>query len=81
MVSINFIIYDEINAMKFGFMSEAYDFYYMYGKCKDFVIRKNKVRQIGPGDSEMIVMRQYVCNKHGLRDKKHLSWVDGKKDH
>ncbi|CAK8578200.1 unnamed protein product [Lathyrus sativus] len=80
LVSIDSITSDEIRAMEFGTMSEAYDFYYWYGKCTGFAIRKSDVRRRGPEVGE-IVMRQYVCIKHGLRDKKHLARIDKKRDH
>ncbi|CAI8618337.1 unnamed protein product [Vicia faba] len=81
MVNINPITPDEIHAMEFGTVSEAYEFYYRYEKCKGFSIKKSNVRQRGPEGSEIVVMRQFLCNKHGLRDKKHLTRVDRKRDH
>ncbi|KAI5421453.1 hypothetical protein KIW84_045040 [Lathyrus oleraceus] len=67
--------------MEFRTVSEYYNFYYSYGKYKGFAIRKGDVRRRGPEGSEIVVMRQYVYNNHGLRDNKHLVRVDRKRDH
>ncbi|XP_050891642.1 uncharacterized protein LOC127097173 isoform X2 [Lathyrus oleraceus] len=80
LVSINSITSDEISAMEFGNVSEAYEFYYRYEKCKGFSIRKSNVRQRGSEGSEIIVMRKFVYNKHELGEKKHFSRVDRKRD-
>ncbi|CAI8603687.1 unnamed protein product [Vicia faba] len=54
--SVTLITFAEIRALEFGTVSEAYEFYHNYGKCKGFSIRKNDVRQRGPG-SEIVVIR------------------------
>ncbi|KAI5430721.1 hypothetical protein KIW84_035068 [Lathyrus oleraceus] len=54
LMSINYIISNEIHAMEFGNVNEANVFYYRYGKCKDFAIRKSDVRTKGPKDRAQI---------------------------
>ncbi|CAK8569356.1 unnamed protein product [Lathyrus sativus] len=80
-VNINFINADEIRATEFGIVDEAFEFYYRYGKCKDFSIRNSDVRTRRPDGSKITVMRLFVYNKHGLREKKHLCRVDRKRYH
>ncbi|CAJ2640339.1 unnamed protein product [Trifolium pratense] len=72
---------EEIRALEFVNVAEAYEFYYQYGKCKGFAIRKRDVRRRGPKGSEIIVMNEFVCNKHGSRNKMHLIRVDRKREH
>jgi hypothetical protein len=64
LVNVNFIASDEILKLEFGIVDEAYKFNYCYGKCKGFAIRKGDVRSNSSG---IIIMRQFVCNKHRLR--------------
>ncbi|CAI8611219.1 unnamed protein product [Vicia faba] len=64
--------------MEFDTVNEAYA---LNGKCKGFSIRKSDVRTRGPEGKKVVVMRQYVCNKHGLREKKHLCRIERKRDH
>jgi hypothetical protein len=78
LVNVNSIASDEILKLEFGTVDEAYEFYYRYGRCKGFAIRKGDVRSNSSG---IITMREFVCNKQGLRDKKHLSRNDRKRDH
>ena len=78
LVNVSSIPSDEILKLEFGIVDETYDFYYRYGKCKGFAIRKGDVRRNSSG---IIIMRQFVCNKHVLRHKKHLSRNDRKRDH
>lgn len=66
---------DEIKALDFGSEEEAYAFYQKYAKCHGFVIRKDDMPKDG---NEKLLMRQFVCNRHGLRNKKHLMRVDRK---
>ncbi|MCI39319.1 protein FAR1-RELATED SEQUENCE 5, partial [Trifolium medium] len=40
-VRINSMTSDEIRAMEFDSIDEAYEFYYQYGKCKGFSVRKS----------------------------------------
>lgn len=47
-MSINSITSDEICVMEFGIVDESYEFYYLYGKCKIFSIRKMMLGQEGP---------------------------------
>ncbi|CAI8600473.1 unnamed protein product [Vicia faba] len=81
LTNINSITADEIRAMEFDTVDDAYEFYYQYGKCKGFAFRKSDVRTRGSEGSKITVMRKLVCNKHGLREKKHLSMVDRKRYH
>ncbi|XP_024626574.1 protein FAR1-RELATED SEQUENCE 11 [Medicago truncatula] len=78
MVRINSLTADGIRAMEFAGVVEADDFYFKYGKCKGFYVRKSDIRC---NVNDEIVMRQYVCNKQGLREKKHLSRSDRQRDH
>ncbi|KEH19730.1 FAR1 DNA-binding domain protein [Medicago truncatula] len=64
LVNVNFIASDENLKLEFGIVDEAYNFNYPYGKCKGFAIRKANARSNSSG---IIIMRQFVCNKHGLR--------------
>ncbi|KAJ1424170.1 Zinc finger, CCHC-type superfamily [Sesbania bispinosa] len=43
-----------------------------------FVIRKDEIKKDVRGN---IVMRQFVCNREGLRNKRHLMRLDRKRDH
>nr|KYP70173.1 Protein FAR1-RELATED SEQUENCE 7 [Cajanus cajan] len=69
---------DDIFGLEFASKNAAYKFYFTYAKCHGFGIRKDEV---GYDDKHNIVMRQYLCNKAGLRDKKHLMRDDRKKEH
>ncbi|CAI8586490.1 unnamed protein product [Vicia faba] len=80
-VSVNSMTSDEICAMEFGYVNDVYDFYYKYGKCKGFSIRKSDIRRKGHEGSKITVMRQFVCNKHGSRENKYLCSLDRKRDH
>lgn len=60
LVNINSITVDEIRAMEFGIVYGAYEFYYRYGKCKGFSIRKSDVRTRGLEGSKITVMRRFV---------------------
>ncbi|CAI8618971.1 unnamed protein product [Vicia faba] len=69
LVIINSITSDEIRAMKFGNVSEAYEFYYRYGKCKGFAIRKIHVRRRGlEGNRTCHIMGYMVAQKGGYND-------------
>ncbi|WJX75040.1 hypothetical protein P8452_58615 [Trifolium repens] len=81
MVRINSITADEIAALEFSNVEEAYEFYYRYGKCKGFSVRKHDRRYGGPKSNRKLYMKKFVCSKQGLRDKKHLCRVDRKRDH
>ncbi|CAI8612834.1 unnamed protein product [Vicia faba] len=67
LVNIYSITTDEMRAMEFGIVDEAYEFYYRYGKCKGFSIRKSDVRTIGPEGSKITVMMQFVCKKTWIK--------------
>jgi len=64
--------------LEFGIVDEAYSFYYRYGKCKGFFIRKGDVRS---NISKKNYNEAVCANMHGLRGKKHLSRNDRKRDH
>jgi len=78
MVRINSVTAETIRDMEFASVDEPYDFYLKYSKCKGFAVRKSDIRRNVNGE---IVMRQYVCNKQGFREKKHLSRSYRKRDH
>ncbi|PNX62326.1 hypothetical protein L195_g061092, partial [Trifolium pratense] len=67
--------------MEFATVSEAYEFYYRYGKCKGFAIRKASSRIKELDGNKVTQMKQFVCNRHGLREKKHLTRLDRKVEH
>ncbi|KAJ1378725.1 Zinc finger, CCHC-type superfamily [Sesbania bispinosa] len=68
----------DILALDFSTENDAFNFYFSYARCHGFAIRKDdRIR-----DSEgMVIMRQYLCSRAGLRDKKHLIRLDRKKEH
>ncbi|XP_058782949.1 protein FAR1-RELATED SEQUENCE 5-like [Vicia villosa] len=80
-VKIDALTRDEIRAMEFGTVDEANVFYFKYAKCKGFAIRKSDVRTRSTEGGQTIIMRQFVCNKRGLRDTKHLRRLDRKREH
>ncbi|CAJ2672094.1 unnamed protein product [Trifolium pratense] len=80
-VNFDSITSDEIRAMEFATVSEAYEFYYRYGKCKGFAIRKASSRIKELDGNKVTQMKQFVCNRHGLREKKHLTRLDRKVEH
>ncbi|KAJ1413336.1 FAR1 DNA-binding domain [Sesbania bispinosa] len=69
---------DDILVLQFGSQKEAYVFYNEYAKTHGFVVRKDEVKKDVRGN---IVMRQFVCNREGLRNKKHLMRLDRKREH
>ncbi|KAJ1390003.1 Zinc finger, CCHC-type [Sesbania bispinosa] len=69
---------DEIMCLEFGSEEEAYNFYQLYAKYHGFVVRKDDTTKDIRGN---IIMRQFVCNKEGLRKKKHFMRVDRKREH
>ncbi|XP_045825377.1 protein FAR1-RELATED SEQUENCE 5-like [Trifolium pratense] len=81
-VRINSMTADEIRGMDFGSVDEAYEFYYQYGKCKGFSVRKSDdKKKIGPDGSKIITNKLFVCSRQGLRDKRHISRLDRKREH
>ncbi|CAJ2641207.1 unnamed protein product [Trifolium pratense] len=80
-VRFDTITAEEIRCMEFATVSEAYDFYYRYGKYNGFAVRKSDSRVTGSGDNKVIKMKQFVCNKHGVREKRHLVRTDRKLEH
>jgi len=54
MVRINSLTTEGIRAMEFVSVEEAYDFYFKYGKCKGFAVRKSDIRR---NVNDEIVMR------------------------
>nr|KYP55022.1 Protein FAR1-RELATED SEQUENCE 5 [Cajanus cajan] len=64
---------DDIYGLEFASENTAYKFYFTYAKCHGFGIRKD---EIGYDDKHNIVIRQYLCNKVGLRMRD-----DMKKEH
>ncbi|XP_020219700.1 protein FAR1-RELATED SEQUENCE 11-like [Cajanus cajan] len=57
---------------------DVYKFYFGYEKYHGFCVRKDEV---GYDKNHNIVMRQFLCNKASLRDKKHFIRDDRKKQH
>ncbi|GAU51315.1 hypothetical protein TSUD_412750 [Trifolium subterraneum] len=72
---------EEISAMEFVSEAQAYDFYYQYARRKGFAIRRSSTKHKGPTGNRIIVMREFVCNREGLRNKKHLTRVDRRREH
>ncbi|KAJ1438268.1 Zinc finger, PMZ-type [Sesbania bispinosa] len=68
----------DIKGLEFGSEEDAYNLYFSYAKCHGFAMRKDDVIRDVKGN---VIMRQYLCSKAGLRDKKHFLRVDRKKDH
>ncbi|CAI8605240.1 unnamed protein product [Vicia faba] len=52
-VNINVLTADEIRAMEFSTVDEANEFYFKYGKCKGFSIRKSDVRTKGTNSGDL----------------------------
>ncbi|KAJ1393906.1 Zinc finger, PMZ-type [Sesbania bispinosa] len=69
---------DDIRALEFASEEHAFNFYFSYAKCQGFAMRKDDVIR---DKKEMVIMRQYLCSRAGLRDKKHLIRLDWKKEH
>ncbi|KAJ1428337.1 MULE transposase domain [Sesbania bispinosa] len=69
---------DDIRALEFASENHAFNFYFSYAKCKGFSMRKDDVIRDKKG---MVIMRQYLCSRAGMRDKKHLIRLDRKKEH
>jgi hypothetical protein len=66
-VMLDSITADQIGSMEFATVSEAYNFYYRYGRSKSFAVRKTDSRiRKGPEGNKIVVVKQFVCNKHGL---------------
>lgn len=59
----------DILEMKFQREGDVYNFNYAYGRCHGFGHRKGEV---GYDKNDEVVMQQCLCDKVGLRDKKHL---------
>ena len=55
MVRINSVTAETIRDMEFASVGEAYYFYFKYGKCKGFAVRRSDIRRNVNGE---IVMRQ-----------------------
>ncbi|CAJ2668404.1 unnamed protein product [Trifolium pratense] len=81
-VHINSMTANKIRAMDFGSIEEAYEFYYQYSKCKGFSVRKSDdKKKIGPDGSKILTNKLFVCTRQGLRDKRHISRSDRKREH
>ncbi|KAJ1376269.1 FAR1 DNA-binding domain [Sesbania bispinosa] len=68
----------DIKGLEFGSEEDAYNFYFSYARCHGLAMRKDDVIRDVQGN---VIMRQYLCRKVGLRDKKHFLRVDRKKEH
>ncbi|KAJ1415150.1 Zinc finger, PMZ-type [Sesbania bispinosa] len=69
---------DDIRALEIASEEHAFNFYFSYAKCKGFAMRKDDVLRDKKG---MVIMRQYLCSRAGMRDKKYLIRLDRKKEH
>ncbi|KAJ1384772.1 Zinc finger, PMZ-type [Sesbania bispinosa] len=69
---------DDVMGLEFVTQHAAYKFYEDYAKAHGFVVRKDDIRKDFRGNT---VMRQFVCNRQGLRNKKHFMRVDRKREH
>lgn len=69
---------DDIRHLDFGSEEEAYQFYQAYAKYQGFIVRKDDIGRDYHGN---VNMRQFVCNRQGLRSKKHYNRTDRKRDH
>ncbi|KAJ1396913.1 FAR1 DNA-binding domain [Sesbania bispinosa] len=69
---------DDILGLEFGSQKEAYEFYNQYAKAHGLMKRKDEIKRDVRGN---IVMRQFVCNREGLRNKRPLMRLDRKRDH
>ncbi|KAJ1421159.1 Zinc finger, CCHC-type [Sesbania bispinosa] len=68
----------DIRNMEFASEEHGEIFYRAYAKRHGFVVRKDEIDRDIKGN---VIMRQFVCNKEGSRNKKHLMRVDRKKEH
>ncbi|QHO56236.1 protein FAR1-RELATED SEQUENCE 5 [Arachis hypogaea] len=68
---------EEVLKMVFDTHEKAYDFYVSYAKCVGFSVRKGDVAR---DDDGKLIRRRFVCNRQGLRDKKHYMRIDRKRD-
>ncbi|KAJ1411366.1 FAR1 DNA-binding domain [Sesbania bispinosa] len=69
---------DDVRGLEFVTQHAAFKFYEEYAKAHGFVVRKDDIRKDFRGN---IMMRQFVCNRQGLRNKKHFLRVDRKREH
>ncbi|KAJ1427873.1 Zinc finger, PMZ-type [Sesbania bispinosa] len=67
----------DIRNMEFASEEHGEIFYRAYAKRHGFVVRKDEIDRDIKGN---VIMRQFVCNKEGNRNKKHLMRVDRKKN-
>ena len=68
---------DEIRELEFISDEAAVNFYEKYAQCAGFSARKDDVHRDGKGN---IISRQLVCNKEGMRHKKHMERNDRVKE-
>ncbi|KAJ1384466.1 Zinc finger, PMZ-type [Sesbania bispinosa] len=69
---------DDVMGLEFVTQYAAFKFYEDYAKAHGFVVRKDDIRKDFRGNT---VMRQFVSNRQGLRNKKHFMRVDRKREH
>ena len=69
---------EDIYGLEFGSKVEAIEFYDRYAMCHGFAIQRDDAGRDLKGN---IIMRQLVCNRASLRDKKHLVRVNRKRKH
>lgn len=68
---------DEIRGLEFDSENAAWEFYCSYARCHGFSVRKDDVYRDSKNN---IVMRQLVCSRQGLRNKKHLLRNDRRRE-
>ncbi|XP_057747431.1 uncharacterized protein LOC130966630 [Arachis stenosperma] len=76
----NVIRLSDQQIMRKVFRSEerAYEFYYKFGRCHGFGVRKG---DFGKDDDGNLIQRRFFCNRAGLRDEKHLHRLDRQRGH
>ncbi|CAH9094339.1 unnamed protein product [Cuscuta europaea] len=63
----------DIKRLEFDSEDEVYDFYSCYAQINGFSVRRDDVRR---ESNNNIIMRNLVCNREGLRSKKHVERND-----
>ncbi|WJX13285.1 hypothetical protein P8452_03688 [Trifolium repens] len=64
-VRINSMTSEEIRALEFSSVDEAYDFYYKYGKCKGFSVRKSDdKKKNGPDGTKIITNKLFAVRNY-----------------
>ena len=72
------LIVEDAMGKEFQCFQDAYKFYCDYAMCCTVVMRKD---DMGKNKNGEIRWHQYVCNRKGERNKKHLIRSDKKREH